>query len=272
MLIVHWFLFYAIIGLVPACWKLQELPWPIYLKDDFMFNVLLFDLDGTLLDIDMEIFLPRYFRALTERFSWLIKPEDFVKHLLHSTHMMIINKDPEKTNEEVFMEEFVPRIGLSREEMQPILTGFYTNDFGLLGKYTRREPLARKIINLAHEKGLELIIATNPVFPRLAIEHRMRWAGIRDFPYTLITTYENMHFCKPHREYYEEVLSLTGRKAEECLMIGNDIRGDVAAKTAGIRTFLVKDHLLDSGGEGELLTPDYQGDLADLLSFIKALP
>ena len=95
-----------------------------------------------------------------------------------------MNKDPEKTNEEVFMEEFVPRIGLSREEMQPILTDFYTNDFGLLGKYTRREPLARKIINLAHEKGLELIIATNPVFPRRL---STGYAGqVSGFPYTLI--------------------------------------------------------------------------------------
>lgn len=236
-----------------------------------MFTTLLFDLDGTLLDIDMDIFLPRYFQILTRRFSDVIAPEKFVKHLLHSTRLMITNKDKHKTNEEVFMEEFIPRIGLPREELQSILTDIYTNDFGHLGKYTRREPLARTIINLSYKKGLELIIATNPVFPRLAIEHRLRWAGIDAFPFRLVTTYENMHFCKPHREYYEEILSLVGRKPEECLMIGNDTIEDLAAAQAGIKTFLVKDHLLDNGGK-KTLSPDYQGYLKDLYRFIKDLP
>ncbi|RJR20810.1 MAG: HAD family hydrolase [Desulfobacteraceae bacterium] len=236
-----------------------------------MYNTLLFDLDGTLLDIDMDIFLPRYFQVLTRRFSYLISPEEFVRHLLHSTRLMIMNKDPQKTNEEVFMEDFIPRLGLPREELQPILTDIYTNDFGHLGKYTRRKPLARTIMNLSYKKGLELIIATNPVFPRLAIEHRLRWSGLEDLPYRLVTTYENMHFCKPHREYYEEVLSVAGRKPGECLMIGNDAREDLAAAAVGIKTFLVRDHILNDNKEGPF-TPDYEGYLADVYRFIEQWP
>ncbi|HHT46443.1 MAG TPA: HAD family hydrolase [Firmicutes bacterium] len=235
-----------------------------------MFTTLLFDLDGTLLNINMDIFLPQYFQILTQRFPNL-DSDEFITHLLHSTRVMIENKDPRRTNEEVFMQEFIPRIGLPEKELQPILKDFYTNDFGSLGKYTQQEPFAQKIVELCHNKGLEMIIATNPVFPLLAMQHRLKWAGLADYPYRLITAYENMHFCKPHREYYEEILHLLARQPSECLMIGNDIEEDLAAREAGIKTFLVKDHLLDNRKEKLPYTTDYQGYLEDLYRFLKKL-
>jgi FMN phosphatase YigB (HAD superfamily) len=144
-----------------------------------MFTTLLFDLDGTLLNINMDIFLPQYFQILKQRFPNL-DSDEFITHLLHSTRVMIENKDPRRTNEEVFMQEFIPRIGLPEKELQPILKDFYTNDFGSLGKYTQQEPFAQKIVELCHNKGLEMIIATNPVFPLLAMQHRLKWAGLAD--------------------------------------------------------------------------------------------
>lgn len=233
-----------------------------------MFKTILFDLDGTLLDIDMDVFIPRYFDLISAKFSYLIKPHDFIEHLLFSTRLMLADKDPQKTNEQVFMNAFIPRIGISLEELQPVLTDFYTNDFGQLGKYTRREPLAVKIIDLAFKKGYEVVIATNPVFPRLAIEHRLNWAGIKDYSYKLITTYENMHFCKPHREYYEEILSVLGRKPEECLMVGNDVEEDLPAGTAGIKTYLTKNYILNET-ENSRYPADYLGYLDDFHKFMK---
>jgi FMN phosphatase YigB (HAD superfamily) len=233
-----------------------------------MFKTILFDLDGTLLDIDMDIFIPKYFKLISTKFSDLIDPHDFIEHLLYSTRLMIADKNPQKTNEEVFMDAFIPRIGISREELQPLLIDFYTNDFGKLQKYTRREPLAAKIIDCAFKKGCEVVIATNPVFPRLAIGHRLNWAGIEDYPYSLITTYENMHFCKPHREYYDEILTVLGRKPEECLMVGNDVEEDLPAAAAGIRTYLVENYILNET-EGTKPPADYLGYLDDFYKFLK---
>lgn len=234
-----------------------------------MYKTLLFDLDGTLLDLDMDKFLPVYFRALTRRFLHLMEPRQFVEHLMASTMAMIGNKDPEQTNEEAFMAEFIPRIGLSREVLLPLLNDFYLNDFGALAGESRRKPLAREIIQYAFARGFAVVIATNPVFPKMAISHRLRWAGVEDFPYKLITTYEIMHFCKPHREYYAEILDRLGLKAEECLMIGNDAQEDLSAREVGIRTFLVEDHLINRTGEAP--QTDYRGSLEDLYEFIKAL-
>ncbi|MFY9427695.1 MAG: HAD family hydrolase [bacterium] len=233
------------------------------------FKALLFDLDGTLLDLDMETFLPAYFQALTRRFGQLVDPQQFVDHLVASTAVMMASKDPEKTNEEVFMADFIPRLGLSREVLLPLLDDFYRNDFPALAGEARRKPLAREIIQYAFARGFAVVIATNPVFPKMAISHRLRWAGVEDFPYKLITTYEIMHFCKPHREYYAEILDRLGLKAEECLMIGNDAQEDLSAREVGIKTFLLQDHLINR--TEECPQTDYRGYMEDLYEFIKGL-
>lgn len=227
-----------------------------------MFTTVLFDLDGTLLDLDMDKFLPIYFNALTPRFNHLIKPEEIISQLLASTEVMIMNKDPKLTNQDAFMQEFLARIKIPLTDFSAILGDFYSNDFGKLGYNARQKPLAREVLKCAFSKGLKVVIATNPVFPSEAILHRLKWANIADFPYELVTTYENMHFCKPHLEYYEEILARLGQKPEECLMIGNDVQEDLPARALGIKTFLVKDHLINRGDK--FYQSDYEGYFDDL--------
>jgi len=226
-----------------------------------MLKALLFDLDGTLLDSDMEVFLPRYLEALTPRVAHLIPPEKFVAQLLRSTAVMARNTDPSKTNQQAFAEDFFPKIGCPPEVLRPIFDDFYAHDFGRLRAYTRAKPEARPIMEKVFAQGYEVVIATNPVFPRTAILQRLEWAGVADFDYKLITSYENMHFCKPRPEYYEEILAKIGRRAEECLMVGDEAM-DMAAARVGIRTFLITES--DPGD----LRPDFHGTLADFERFV----
>ena len=234
-----------------------------------MFKTLLFDLDGTLLDCDMRIFIPKYIEVLSHHFSYLIEPEKFSEHLRQSTRAMVLNKEPHLTNEEVFMDHFLENSGLSRDEILPQLSDFYHNTFGELKAYSRKIPLARDIIQETVSKKIEVVIATNPVFPRTAIMHRLRWADVANFTYRLITSYEIMHYCKPHPEYYGEILHVLGANPDDCLMIGNDTRDDLAAGRAGIKTFLVDNFLIDRGEDSP--QADYAGSLDDLLQFIQKL-
>ena len=234
-----------------------------------MFNTLLFDLDGTLLDCDMRVFIPKYIEALSHHFSYLIDPEQFSEHLRQSTRVMVLNKEPHLTNEEVFMSHFLERSGLSRDEILPQLSDFYHNAFGDLAVYSRKTPLARNIIQEAVSRDIQVVIATNPVFPRTAIMHRLHWADVADYTYRLVTSYEIMHFCKPHPEYYEEILQVLGLSSDDCLMIGNDTRDDLAARHAGIKTYLVTNFLIER--EDNTPQADYTGTLSDLLEFIQKL-
>lgn len=234
-----------------------------------MIKTLLFDLDGTLLPVDTDLFLSRYLKLLSEKIIPWIQPKDFVRHLMETTYSMINKKDRDKTNSEIFWEDFPSKIPMNLRNLEHLFDEFYTRDFPRLSHIVNKTSLPAKIIETAHNKGYEIVIATNPVFPRMAILERLRWINAGDFPYKLITCYETMHFSKPYIEYYGEILEKIEKSPEECLMIGNDVEEDMVAGNLGIKTFLVTDHLLNR--KNIEVDTDYNGSLKDLADFISNL-
>lgn len=233
-------------------------------------NTILFDLDGTLLPIDMERFLGQYLDTLSKKCVYIAEENLFKKALLQSTEYMVGNKDSNKTNEEVFMEDFCPRIQKTLDEIAPILDEFYRIEFKELKSTTQALHAMKEMIHLLKEKGYTLVVATNPLFPRQAILHRIHWAGLDPEDFDLITDYETMHFCKPHIEFYEEILSKIDKGPEECLMIGNDVQEDLIAAQLGMKTFLVEDNIINRSNM-EIIA-DYKGSYADLFHFVESLP
>jgi HAD superfamily hydrolase (TIGR01549 family) len=230
---------------------------------------ILFDLDGTLLDNTMDTFLPKYLEALVPRMAHLIPPHRFVEQLMSSTRVMTENTDLTRTNRRVFMEDFFPKVGHPPEVLMPIFEDFYAHDFGRLRVYARTKPEARMIMEEVFAQDYKVVIATSPVFPLTAIEQRLEWAGVRDFDYALITSYENMHASKPHLAYYREILDKIDCPAEECLMVGNSFEDDIApAMKLGIRCFWVVDTRPDV--TKRTLRADWQGTLADFGRLIES--
>lgn len=231
-------------------------------------KTILFDLDGTLLPVDIEVFLRYYLRALGERCAHLIEPARLAEIILDSTKAMVKNLEPAKTNQQVFYEHFLSQVDVPRNIWEPLFSRFYAEDFPKLQRYCPgREPVARSLMEELEGRGIDVIIATNPIFPREAILERMRWAGVADFNFKLITSYEGMHFCKPNIEYYEEIIELTGIDPESSLMVGNDMEEDMIASAVGMKTFLVEGWVIDRGTLR--YTPDFRGPLASLLALIR---
>lgn len=236
-----------------------------------MINTILFDLDGTLLDMDLDFFLRQYFKALTPKLAHLIPPEQFVPKLLQATEAMIIDINPEKTNKEIFLENFTQGLTSTEEELMPLFDDFYLNDFSQLKQYTKPYPLIPQIVHKVIEKGYKTVVATQPVFPYEAIKHRLNWAGVGELPFELISTYENSHFCKPKKDYFQEILNKLALKPEDCLMVGNDVDDDLPAGEMGIKTFLLTDGLLNRHNRSDYQT-DFSGNCQELLRFVSNLP
>ena len=229
-------------------------------------TTLLFDLDGTLLPMDNEHFTRGYFKRLVPRVAHLLPPDQFVAQLWKSTAAMVQSDDETRTNEEVFKQDFLAAVGGREEDWWPIVEDFYAGEFGDLIELSNPTPLARQVCEAALAKGYRLVLATNPLFPRPATEHRMRWANVADLPFDLVTTYENSHFCKPNPHYYQEIMQKVGVAPDECMMIGNDSYEDLIAGTLGMKTFYVTDCAID---EGKALPFDHSGKMSDLLAFIQ---
>ncbi|KNF09331.1 haloacid dehalogenase domain protein hydrolase [Gottschalkia purinilytica] len=232
-------------------------------------KAILFDLDGTLLPIDVQLFTDEYFRILTEKVGNEEEAKKLCKVIWDSTQYMIDTIDENKTNEDCFFEHFNTKIE-KVEEATDILNHFYLNEYTGLKSICKPNPLARDIIKIVKDKGYELVIATNPLFPKEGINRRVEWAGLDVEDFKLITTYENMHYCKPHLKYYEEILSIIDRKPEEVMMVGNDVQEDLVVSELGIKTFLLEDYKISR--EGKIYEPDYKGSYKELYEFVKELP
>ncbi len=202
---------------------------------------LLLDLDDTLLDTRMPTFIPAYFGALSEYLSAQVPPDKMLEHLMAGTRQMLRNTDPTRTLREAFDAAFFEPLGIPRQALQPLIDGFYEERFPSLQSQTGGpRPGAAEVVHWALSQGYTLVIATNPLFPLRAIEHRLTWAGLspRSFPFALISSYETFHFTKSHPAYYAECLARLGWPEGPALMVGDDEEGDIRmAQQAGLTAY-----------------------------------
>ena len=227
-------------------------------------KAILFDLDGTLLNVDLNKFIPGYLNLLANNLAHLIPPKKVVRALLQTSE--IINRNDGKiTNEEAFGNYFFPIEGYNREDLQPLLDKFYENDFHELRKFTKKKPEARKVMENVFSNGFKVVIATTPALPLTAIEQRLDWAGVGDFSYDLITSIENSYATKPNLLYYELIFKHLDISAQECIMVGDEDKDMVCAKL-GSQTFLVPSPSTDL--KEDTPKPTYSGDLIDLIEVL----
>jgi FMN phosphatase YigB (HAD superfamily) len=230
------------------------------------FGAVFFDLDGTLLDVDMTAFLGQYLRLAAARLAHLIPPDQFVPHLMRATNVMVEN-DGRATNEAVFWEAFTPLVKRERAELEPAFEAFYAEDFPRLQALTQRKEGARAVVETALASGCDVLITTNPVFPATAIAQRLEWAGLDDLPFQRVTTYENSRYCKPNLRFFDALAEELGRAPAECLVVGDEDM-DMVAALAGYPTFLTPSATTNLSPT----TPDptHRGSLADVAALFRS--
>ena len=203
-------------------------------------RAVLFDLDGTLLDNDMDVFITHFLRRFAPHLAHRVPPEQFIQAWLHALQMMLRNTDPSLTNQQAFDAHFYPRLGVSRDEVWQSEKAFYATSYHGLRSLVKPRPGARETLQAMIDAGLTVVIATNPIFPQLAIEQRLEWTGVGDLPFALVTHAENMHAAKPNLHYYQEILNAIGRAPDECVMVGDDFINDIQPSARlGLRTYWV---------------------------------
>ena len=118
-----------------------------------------------------------------------VDPQKFIGAVWAGYEAMVKN-DGSRTNREAFWSFFDGQFPVSLEESERIALSFYNADFNQAAAATRPTPLADRVVKAAKKKGLEVYLATNPVFPRCATMNRIRWAGLDAEDFRIITTYE----------------------------------------------------------------------------------
>ncbi len=225
-----------------------------------MITTILLDLDDTLLGNPTSQFVESYFAALK---SFL--PEPVSGPLLHAVRAIMARGEFGLTNAERFYAALDPALSISRAEFDETVSAFYRDVFPGLRSVTTRRPAARRLVDTLISRGYTVVVATNPFFPRQAVEQRLAWAGVpvSEVPFALVTHLENMHFFKDHPEYYEETLARVGAAASEAVMVGDDWHNDIVpAARAGISTFWIGAPGAEPDRSGDI-RPDGTGTLDD---------
>jgi FMN phosphatase YigB (HAD superfamily) len=228
---------------------------------------ILLDLDDTLLNTNLEAFIPAYFQALARDLAPHIAPELMFKALLSGTGLMNESRDFSRTLEEVFADDFYPQLNVSRGELDDAIENFYDNIFPTLSGLTTQNSRAKPFVDWAFSQGYRIAIATDPLLPRKATYHRLRWAGFDPGQFELVTSYEHFHFSKSYPAYYAEVLGRLGWPEGPVIMVGNDMQRDIIpAKKLGLATFHIDEGAASMSGP----EADFHGDLQDLRAEIES--
>jgi len=227
---------------------------------------LLFDLDDTLLDTNIEAFIPAYFQALSEHLAPYVSSSVMLPALISGMRLMLDSENPSRTLQEIFEEDFYRKLGVGKPKIAEVLEDFYDNIFPKIESKTTRRADASPLIGWAFSKGYRVAIATDPFFPRKATCHRLRWAGLDPGQFEVISTFENFHFSKTHSAYYAEILGQLGWPEEPILMVGNDVERDlVPAHRLGLKTYFIDGESASSPG-----FEAGRGKLADLRPWLES--
>lgn len=235
-----------------------------------MIRTILFDLDGTLLPVHNDFFFSRYFAEIATVIPQR-EPKQVGGAILQTLRDVMREAEPTQTVASRFAEGLERHLQMPYGEQEPLYLQYYEQEFPKLGEAIEPLPFVRQALDAAKAKGLRTVLATNPVFPGIATRERMRWAGITEQDFDLITFYEQCSYTKPHTAYYtREVLEPLGLSAKECLMVGNDAREDmVPAHMLGMDTFFLTSFAI---GAETTRCWDGEGDYGAMLEWILALP
>lgn len=228
--------------------------------------MLLFDLDDTLLDTNIEVFIPAYFQALSDHLAPYVSANVMLPALIAGTRLMVGSEDPSRTLQDVFEEDFYSKLSIPKKDLIEVIDDFYDTVFPEIGSMTNRRPDAVPLIEWAFSRGYRIAIATDPLFPRKATFHRLRWAGFDPEKFELVSSFENFHFSKTHTAYYAEALGQLGWPDGPVLMVGNDAERDLLpAHRLGLKTYFIDGE--SASGPG----PEAgRGKLADLRPWLES--
>ena len=232
-----------------------------------MIKAVFFDLDGTLLPMDQDTFVQAYFSKMAQKMAPRgYEPKALINSIWAGTAAMVAN-DGSKTNEAVFWDKFAETLGFNARDDEAVFQEFYANEFQQARAVCGFEPMAADIVRILKEKGYRLALATNPIFPAIATESRIRWAGLVPEDFAYYTTYENSTCSKPNPNYYRELLGKLELQPKEVLMVGNDVAEDMVAETLGMKVFLLTPCIINKDGTDISVYP--HGDFNRLMEYVQ---
>jgi FMN phosphatase YigB (HAD superfamily) len=190
---------------------------------------ILVDYDGTLIKTKEEDFTKLYLSSLSK---WSKIDLSFLSRtILKITKDLITNQNGEDTIYNQFMEKLVESSDKKREEWESIFTEYYEKEFINLKDHIIINTL---LVEKLKKSKNEIIFASNPLFPEIAVKKRLEFANMRFKDFIFVATMENSRWLKPNPLFFTNIIKEIKSKPENCIMIG-DTAFDKSCEKIGIK-------------------------------------
>lgn len=203
-----------------------------------MLKAVLFDLDGTLLDLDGDAFLEDYIDKLADFLHPWVNKDDFRAALWSAAVGALASEHPGRTNQEVLTESLSETLAIDAGTLRRRIEKFNATQAPQVLPGGHPRPGARRAVQAARAMGLKIAVATTPIYGLPVVMERLARAGVADIPWDVIAT-DRFSSTKPYPAYYLELSALLGVDPVECLMVGDDAFNDLAAGAVGMATYYV---------------------------------
>ena len=212
-----------------------------------MLKAVVFDMDETLLDINLSAFVVALMRDEASLLARIGRKSTVTTLAAVGRALVALNSsghDGKRTNRQIYNDAIRRYAGVILDD--PVVAcalEYYERE--VLPKkndriiHARPMPGAHEALEAVAARGLRVALLTNPSFSSACIACRMGWARIADYPFELVTHMENSRYCKPDAAYYRESLDKLGLQSSEVLMVGNDPKRDFPAPDMGLQTAYV---------------------------------
>ena len=247
-----------------------------------MLKAVLLDLDNTLILFDELKYYTAYFEKLNSFFDDDFTPDELKERVINGTMALRFNNG-EKTNRQCFLETFADGLDADYAVLWERFMDFYREAYDDIAVTVAQPDGLHAVLDRLRETGLQLVIASNPIFPVIAQEKRARWGNLDPAWFSLFTHMGNMRYVKPMPEYYHQTCELIGVAPTDCLMVGNDPVNDMSAALAGLKTYRTTDaEVVDYASltltdeqrkksPREIPAPDYAGPFAGVADVVERL-
>jgi len=210
------------------------------------FKVILFDLYGTLVDIDTKEDIEAFNKAALwlslsgiriEGFEFMERYQRTSREFHKEASAGVLN--PEIDVAEVFRAILKDKISQSRlNEMIPQLGLVFR---AVTTRYIRTYPWVHSVLDRLKKLGYKLGLLSNA--QRAFTQAEIEMLGIQNF-FDIIVFSSDVGAQKPDRFIFEHILKRLSISPEEVVFVGNDLKADISgAKALGMSTVLLKSNI-----------------------------
>lgn len=136
-------------------------------------------------------------------------------------------------------------------------------------EYIRLYPGVKEALTQLRKDGHRLWLLSNA--QRVFTAYEMRLLGLQDY-FDGIYISSDYGCRKPDIRFFDALIKAKALKAENCLMIGNDLTTDIGgAQAAGLHTFYIHSNISPAEDAHVVRTADYCVEKADWFEILKIL-